>query len=125
MPDVDLDFADARRDGVIRYAAEKYGDDHVAQIITFGTLGAKAAIRDVGRALGMTYAETDRVARVVPAALGITIERALDESPELRAIYEADDQVQRLVDTARRLEGVARPARTPAPRPRHPRPPPG
>ena len=68
MPDVDLDFADDRRDEMIRYAAEKYGHDRVAQIITFGTLGAKAAIRDVGRALGMTYADVDRVARLVPDA---------------------------------------------------------
>ena len=112
MPDVDFDFADNRRDEVIHYAAEKYGHDHVAQIITFGTLGAKAAIRDVGRALGMTYGDTDRVARVVPPSLGITIERALEESPELRSIYDADEQVQRLVDTARRLEGVARHAST-------------
>ncbi|MCH8994297.1 MAG: DNA polymerase III subunit alpha [Chloroflexi bacterium] len=112
MPDVDLDFADDRRDEVIRYAAERYGRDHVAQIITFGTLGAKAAIRDVGRALGMTYGETDRVARLVPAALNMTIERGLDESQELRAAYEGDERVQRLLDTARRLEGVARHAST-------------
>ena len=112
MPDVDFDFADDRREEVIRYAAEKYGHDHVAQIITFGTLGAKAAIRDVGRALAMTYGDTDRIARLIPVALGMTIERALDENPELRATYEADEQVQRLVDTARRLEGVARHAST-------------
>jgi DNA polymerase-3 subunit alpha len=112
MPDVDLDFADDRRDEVLRYAAEKYGYDHVAQIITFGTLGAKAAIRDVGRALGMAYGETDRVARLVPAALGMTLDRALEESPELRAAAETDEQVQKLVDTARRLEGIARHAST-------------
>jgi DNA polymerase-3 subunit alpha len=112
MPDVDLDFADDRRDEVIRYAAEKYGHDHVAQIITFGTLGAKAAIRDTGRALGMTYAETDRVARLVPPLLNMTIERALEESPELSGVYEGDEQVRKLVDTARRLEGIARHAST-------------
>ncbi len=112
MPDVDLDFADDRRDEVFRYAAEKYGHDHVAQIITFGTLGAKAAIRDTGRALGMSYAETDRVARVVPAMLNMTIERALEDSGDLKAIYEADPQVQKLVDTAQRLEGIARHAST-------------
>jgi DNA polymerase-3 subunit alpha len=112
MPDVDLDFADDRRDEMIRYAAEKYGYDRVAQIITFGTMGAKAAIRDVGRALGMTYADVDRVARLVPAALHMTIERALSENAELRAIYDADDQVQRLVDTAKEVEGVARHAST-------------
>ena len=84
MPDIDIDFADDRRDEVIRYVAENYGGDHVAQIITFGTLGAKAAIRDVGRALGMTYAEVDRVARLVPNALHMTIERALSESAEMQ-----------------------------------------
>src|SRR3990172_5912144 len=103
MPDVDLDFADDRRDEVLRYAAEKYGHDHVPHIITFGTLGAKAAIRDVGRALGMTYGEADRVARLVPAVLNMSIARALEESPELRLAYEADEKVQRLVDTAQRL----------------------
>ncbi|MEX1253232.1 MAG: DNA polymerase III subunit alpha [Dehalococcoidia bacterium] len=113
MPDVDLDFEDERRDEVIRYASEKYGQDHVAQIITFGTLGAKAAIRDVGRALGMTYGDCDRVARLIPSfPLGMTIERALEDSHELGSIYEADEQVRRLVDTARRLEGVARHAST-------------
>jgi DNA polymerase-3 subunit alpha len=112
MPDVDLDFADDRRDEMIRYAAEKYGSDRVAQIITFGTMGAKAAIRDVGRALGMTYADVDRVARLVPAAVHMSIERALSENAELRSIYEADDQVQRLVDTAKQVEGVARHAST-------------
>ena len=112
MPDVDLDFADDRRDEMIRYAAEKYGSDRVAQIITFGTMGAKAAIRDVGRALGMTYADVDRVARLVPAVLHMTIERALSENVELRSIYDADDQVQRLVDTAKQVEGVARHAST-------------
>jgi DNA polymerase-3 subunit alpha len=116
MPDVDLDFAEDRRDEMIRYAAEKYGHDRVAQIITFGTLGAKAAIRDVGRALGMTYADQDRVARLVPnlpPSFGIvTIERALAENPELRQAYEADPQVCRLIDTAQALEGVARHAST-------------
>jgi len=112
MPDVDLDFADDRRDEVIRYAAEKYGHDHVAQIITFGTMGAKAGIRDVGRALAMSYGETDRVARLVPAQLNMSIERALNESPELKLAYDADEAVRRLVDTAQRLEGIARHAST-------------
>jgi len=111
-PDIDLDFAEDRRDEVIRYVAEKYGYDRVAQIITFGTMGAKAAIRDVGRALGLTYAETDRVARLVPNALNMTIERALNESPELKSLYEMDEQVRRLVDTAQKLEGLARHAST-------------
>ncbi len=111
-PDVDLDIPDDRRDEVIRYVAEKYGYDRVAQIITFGTMGAKAAIRDTGRALGMGYGDVDRVARLVPNALHMTLERALDESPELASAYEVDPQVSRLVDTARRLEGVARHAST-------------
>jgi DNA polymerase-3 subunit alpha len=111
-PDIDLDFAEDRRDEVIRYVAEKYGYDRVAQIITFGTMGAKAAIRDVGRALGLTYADTDRVARLVPNALNMTIERALNESLELKSLYEMDEQVQRLVDTAQKLEGLARHAST-------------
>ncbi|HEU4759111.1 MAG TPA: DNA polymerase III subunit alpha, partial [Dehalococcoidia bacterium] len=116
MPDVDLDFAEERRDEMIRYAAEKYGHDRVAQIITFGTLGAKASIRDVGRALGMTYADVDRVARTVPnmpASFGVmTIEKALQEGPDLRQLYEGDERVTKLIDTARALEGVARHAST-------------
>jgi len=116
MPDVDLDFAEDRRDEMIRYAAEKYGYDRVAQIITFGTLGAKASIRDVGRALGMSYSDVDRVARLVPSmppSFGVvTIERALEESADLRQALEADPQIQRLIDTARALEGVARHAST-------------
>jgi len=112
MPDIDMDFADDRRDEVIRYVAEKYGYDHVAQIITFGTLGAKAAIRDVGRALGLTYADVDRVARLVPNAPHMTIERALSENPEMHNIYEMEEDVRRLVDTARQVEGIARHAST-------------
>ncbi|MCK4368334.1 MAG: DNA polymerase III subunit alpha [Dehalococcoidales bacterium] len=112
MPDIDLDFEDGRRDEVISYVSQKYGKDHVAQIITFGTLGAKAALRDVGRALGMPYSEVDRVARLVPFRPGMTLERALDENSELRNIYEEDNIVRNLVDSARRLEGIARHAST-------------
>jgi DNA polymerase-3 subunit alpha len=116
MPDVDLDFAEDRRDEMIRYAAEKYGRDRVAQIITFGTLGAKASIRDVGRALGMTYADVDRVARLVPAmpaSFGVmTIEKAFQEGPDFKQLYEADPAIRKLIDTARELEGVARHAST-------------
>jgi DNA polymerase-3 subunit alpha len=111
-PDVDMDIPDDRRDEVIRYVAEKYGYDRVAQIITFGTMGAKAAIRDTGRALGMPYGDADRVARMVPNALHMTLEKALEESPELASLYETDPNVSKLVDTARRLEGVARHAST-------------
>jgi len=111
-PDVDFDFPDDRRDEVLRFVANRYGTDRVAQIITFGTLGAKAAVRDVGRALGMSYADTDRVARLIPNALHMTLDRALNENPELRAAYDADSQVRSLLDQARRLEGVARNAST-------------
>src|SRR6266540_5095455 len=102
MPDVDLDFAEDRRDEMIRYAAEKYGHDRVAQIITFGTLGAKASIRDVGRALGMSYADVDRVARLVPmmpASFGaMTIEKAFEEGPDFKQLYEADETIAKLID---------------------------
>jgi len=112
MPDIDLDFEDARRDEVIAYVSKKYGKDHVAQIITFGTLGARAALRDVGRALGMAYGDVDRVARLVPFRPGMTLERALEENSELRAIYGEDKIIRKLVDSAQRLEGVARHAST-------------
>jgi len=112
MPDIDLDFQDDRRDEVISYVSQKYGQDHVAQIITFGTLGAKAAIRDVGRALGMTYGDVDRVARLVPNALGMTLTRALEENSELNSIYHEDKIVRNLVDSAMRIEGIARHAST-------------
>jgi DNA polymerase-3 subunit alpha len=112
MPDIDLDFEDDRRDEVISYVSQKYGQDHVAQIITFGTLGARAALRDVGRALGMPYGEVDRVARLVPFRPGMTLERALEENGELRTIYNDDKIIHNLVDSARRLEGGARHAST-------------
>ena len=112
MPDVDFDIADDRRDEVIDYAASRFGRDHVAQIITFGTLGAKAAIRDTGRALGMSYGDTDRIARLVPDTLGITIDGALDAVAELSGAYESEQAVRELIDTARGLEGVARHAST-------------
>ncbi|MBI5949354.1 MAG: DNA polymerase III subunit alpha [Chloroflexi bacterium] len=112
MPDVDFDFADDRRDEMIRFAYERYGSDRVAQIITFGTLGAKAAVRDVGRALGISYADTDRVARLVPNALHITLDEAVEQSAELREAVETDPRVRRLVETARQLEGVSRHAST-------------
>ena len=112
MPDVDFDFADDRREEIIRYTVAKYGRDRVAQICTFGTLGAKAALRDSGRALGMDYAAADRVARMVPETLNITLEDALSHSRELAAAYETEAAVRELVDTARKLEGVARHAST-------------
>jgi len=112
MPDIDLDFEDDRRDEVISYVSQKYGQDHVAQIITFGTLGARAALRDVGRALGMPYSEVDRVARLVPFAPGMSLVRALDENNELRNIYSEDNIIRNLIDSARRVEGIARHAST-------------
>ncbi|MFC1915411.1 DNA polymerase III subunit alpha [Chloroflexota bacterium] len=112
LPDIDLDFQDDRRDEVIVYVAQKYGQDHVAQIITFGTLGAKAAIRDVGRALGMAYSDVDRVARLVPYSPSMTLARALNENSELKNIYYEDAIVRNLVDSARKVEGIARHAST-------------
>ena len=112
MPDIDLDFADDRRDEVIAYVTRRYGRDHVAQIITFGTLGAKAAVRDVGRALGFSYADADRVARLIPGGPNVTLERALNEVPALAELHQQDPAIQRLVESARRLEGVARHAST-------------
>jgi len=112
MPDVDFDFADDRRDEMIRFAYERYGHDRVAQIITFGTLGAKAAIRDVGRALGMSYADTDRVARLVPNTIHITLDEAMEQSTEMKEAFDSDPKVHRLVATAQQLEGVARHAST-------------
>jgi DNA polymerase III subunit alpha len=112
MPDIDIDFADSRRDEVIQYVTQKYGDDRVAQIITFGTLGAKAAIRDVGRTMGLTYAEADRVAKSVPNELNISLERAIETSPQLRELMVGDERVEKLIGVARQLEGVARHAST-------------
>ncbi len=107
MPDIDMDFCYNRRDEVIDYVVQKYGSDHVSQIITFGTLAARAAIRDVGRALGMTYRDVDEVARAVPQELNITIEMAL-KLPDLKKQYENSPEVRRLVDTAMALEGMPR-----------------
>jgi DNA polymerase-3 subunit alpha len=108
MPDIDIDFADDRRGEVIDYVVKKYGDARVAQIVTFGTLKAKAAVRDVGRALGLTFGETDRVARLIPVDPKMTIDRAMDEVPELSKLYGAEQQVKELIDYARKVEGVAR-----------------
>jgi DNA polymerase-3 subunit alpha len=112
MPDIDIDFADDRRAEVIDYVVSKYGDDRVAQIVTFGTLAAKAAVRDVGRAMGRSFAETDRVAKLIPVGPGITIDGALAKVPDLRGIYENEETVRELIDAARKVEGVARHAST-------------
>jgi DNA polymerase III, alpha subunit len=97
MPDIDVDFCFERRQEVIDYVTEKYGKDKVAQIITFGTMAARAAIRDVGRALNFPYAEVDRIAKMVPFELGMTIQRALEINPELRRLYEQDWRVKSLL----------------------------
>ena len=108
MPDFDTDFCQERRGEVIDYVMEKYGADHVAQIATFGTMAARGAIRDVGRALNFTYAETDVVAKLVPTTLHITLDEALKTSPQLKELYDGDERVKKLIDTARELEGMPR-----------------
>ena len=108
MPDFDTDFCQERRGEVIDYVMEKYGADHVAQIATFGTMAARGAIRDVGRALNFTFAETDVVAKLVPTTLHITLEEALKTSPQLKTMYDTDERVKKLIDTARSLEGMPR-----------------
>lgn len=109
MPDIDTDIEDARRDEVIQYTRQRYGEDHVAQIITFGTMAARNAIRDVGRALGVSYNECDYVAKLIPSGPGgLTLGEALDAIPELKQLYQSNDQLRHLIDIARRLEGVAR-----------------
>ncbi|MBX6723883.1 MAG: DNA polymerase III subunit alpha, partial [Dactylosporangium sp.] len=108
MPDIDIDFEDERRDEVIRYVTEKYGADRVAQIITFGTMAARAAIRDVARVLGVPYARADQLAKMVPQALDMTLDRALAESPELARAYREDDDAREVLDLARRIEGMPR-----------------
>ncbi|HCC35609.1 MAG TPA: DNA polymerase III subunit alpha [Ruminococcaceae bacterium] len=112
MPDFDIDFCYERRQEVIDYVVSKYGGSHVAQIITFGTMAAKAAIRDVARALAMPYAAADAVAKLVPFELGITIDRALKISPELKSRYDAEPTIRELVDMARKVEGMPRHAST-------------
>jgi DNA polymerase-3 subunit alpha len=112
MPDIDVDFEDARRDEVINYVTRKYGQDHVAQIITFGTMAARAAVRDVGRVMGYGYGEVDRIAKAIPEQLGISLSTALKEAPALRDMYEGDEGIHKMIDIAQQLEGVARNAST-------------
>ena len=108
MPDFDTDFCQERRGEVIAYVMEKYGSDHVAQIATFGTMAARGAIRDVGRAMNFSYGETDVVAKQVPATPHITLEKALETSPRLKEMYNQDERVKKLIDTAMTLEGMPR-----------------
>jgi DNA polymerase III subunit alpha len=112
MPDFDVDFCMERRDRVIDYVAQRYGRDRVSQIITFGTMAAKAVVRDVGRVLGFPYGFVDSVAKLIPFELGITLEDALEKEPELKRRYHAEDEVRDLIDLARSLEGLARNAGT-------------
>jgi DNA polymerase-3 subunit alpha len=112
MPDIDVDFCKDRRSEVISYVAEKYGKDHVAQIITFGTMAAKAAIRDVGRALDFPYSEVDKIAKLVPNTLNITIEDTLKNEPQLKVLYDSNPRIKELINTAMRLEGLCRHAST-------------
>jgi len=112
MPDIDVDFCQDRRQEVINYVAGKYGADHVAQIITFGTMKAKAAIRDVGRAMDIPYAEVDRIAKLIPNDPKITIDDAVKMEPQLKDLYEKDEGVKELLDIAKRLEGLNRHAST-------------
>ena len=112
MPDIDIDFSDERRDEVIAYVVEKYGKEHVAQIITFGTMAARAAVRDVGRVLNLPYNEVDRAAKLIPGQLGISITRALESSPDLKALYETHPKTRALLDMAMKVEGMPRHAST-------------
>ena len=114
MPDFDVDFCYIRRGEVIDYVIEKYGSDHVAQIVTFGTLAARAAVRDVGRAMDMPYATCDKISKLIPSAMDMTIERAVSLVPELRSLIETDLQVAELISIAKSIEGMPRHASTPA-----------
>ena len=112
MPDFDVDFCYERRQEVIDYVNEKYGRDHVAQIVTFGTMAARAAVRDVGRVMGMSYQDVDRVAKLIPTDLKMTLKKALEVSPDLKTLYDADNQVHELIDTSLKVEGMPRHAST-------------
>ncbi len=108
LPDIDIDFCERRRGEVIEYVTRKYGRDNVAQIITFGTMKARAVVRDVGRTMGMSYADVDRVAKLIPPTLKMTLEKALEENPDLKTLEQRDPQVKELMSVAQRLEGITR-----------------
>ncbi len=112
LPDIDVDFCERRRGEVIRYMVEKYGEDSVAQITTFGKMKAKAVVKDVGRALAIPYAETDRIAKLIPEDPKITVKKALDAEPDLKTLYDTDSNIKKLLDTSMRLEGLSRHAST-------------
>ena len=108
MPDFDIDFCQDRRGEVIEYVKNRYGEDHVAQIATFSTMAAKGAVRDVGRVLGMSYADVNAVAKEIPQELDMTIQKALDTSQDLRKLYDSKPDTKRLIDTSIRIEGMPR-----------------
>ena len=112
MPDIDIDFCYIGRPKVIKYVTEKYGIDRVAQIVTFGTMAAKASVRDVGRALNIPYADVDSVAKMIPTEVNMTLDKALEVSKDLKSVYELDDDIKKLIDVARALEGMPRHAST-------------
>ena len=112
LPDIDIDFCMNRRGSVIDYVTKKYGRDNVSQIITFGTMAARGVIRDTGRGMEMTYAEVDKIAKMVPTELHITLDKALEQNPDLKSLMQADGRVRELIDVAKRLEGLARHAST-------------
>ena len=107
-PDIDIDFADDRRADVIEYVRQKYGNDSVAQIVTFGTMGAKSVVRDVGRVMGLGYAECDRLAKMIPTDLKMDLTKALKQSPELKQAYDTEKAPRELLDTAFILEDLTR-----------------
>jgi len=112
MPDFDVDFCYVRRGEVIDYVISKYGADHVAQIVTFGTMAARAAVRDVGRVMGMPYNAVDRVAKLIPNELGITIDKAMEQSPDLKSLYDMDEETRTLIKMSKKIEGMPRHAST-------------
>lgn len=112
MPDFDVDFSDERRQEVIDYVARKYGRDHVSQIITFGTMSAKSVIRDVGRVLDVPYSDVDKIAKMIPFEVHMTLDKALEQNRELRDLYENDVTTRQIIDIAKGLEGMPRNAST-------------
>lgn len=112
MPDIDIDFADRGRDKIIEYVVKKYGKDNVCQIITFGTMAARAVVRDVGRVMAVPYSEVDKIAKMIPLAVKMTLEQALHQNPDLKELYDNNVQVKKLIDLSKTLEGLARHAST-------------
>ena len=112
LPDIDIDFCMNRRGSVIEYVTKKYGRENVSQIITFGTMAARGVIKDTGRGMEMPYAEVDKIAKMIPAELHITLDKALAQNPDLKTLVQSDPRVKGLIDVAKRLEGLARHAST-------------